>query len=196
MPDTQPFIHPSSVIDEGAKIGEGTRVWHFCHISGGCSIGTHCSFGQNCYIAPGVVVGNGVKVQNNVSLYTGVIVEDDVFLGPSCVLTNVVNPRAAVSRKDEYKQTLIRRGATIGANATIVCGVTIGEYAFIAAGAVVTKDVPAYALMKGVPARRTSWMSRHGVQLEFKSGFARCEVSKTTYRIDTSSSGQSEVREC
>jgi len=151
MPDY--YAHPSAIIDEGAVIGVATKIWHFCHISTGAEIGDHCSFGQNCYAAPGVKVGNGVKVQNNVSLYTGVIVEDDVFLGPSCVLTNVINPRAAVSRKDEYKTTLIKKGATIGANATIICGVTIGEYAFIAAGAVVTKDVPPYALMKGVPAR-------------------------------------------
>lgn len=146
--------HPSAIIDDGATIGADTRIWHFCHISSGAVIGERCSFGQNCYVADGVTVGNGVKVQNNVSLYTGVVVEDDVFLGPSCVLTNVINPRAAVSRRDEYKTTLIKKGATIGANATIVCGVTIGEYAFIAAGAVVTRDVPPYALMKGVPARQ------------------------------------------
>lgn len=152
MPDYQ--AHPTAVIDEGARIGADTKIWHFCHISSNSTIGSGCSFGQNCFVAPGVIIGNGVKVQNNVSLYTGVIVEDDVFLGPSCVLTNVINPRAAVSRKNEYKQTLIRKGATIGANATIVCGVTIGEYAFIAAGAVVTKDVPDYALMKGVPAKQ------------------------------------------
>lgn len=147
-------VHPSAIVDAGAQVGAGSKIWHFCHVSSGAVIGEHCSFGQNCYVADGVTVGNGVKVQNNVSLYTGVIVEDDVFLGPSCVLTNVINPRAAVSRRDEYKTTLIKKGATIGANATIICGVTIGEYAFIAAGAVVTRDVPAFALMKGVPARQ------------------------------------------
>lgn len=160
MPDYQ--AHPTAVIDEGARIGADTKIWHFCHISSDTLIGSSCSFGQNCFVATGVKIGNGVKVQNNVSLYTGVIVEDDVFLGPSCVLTNVINPRAAVSRKDEYKQTLIRKGATIGANATIVCGVTIGEYAFIAAGAVVTKDVPDHALMIGVPAKQDGWMGSEG----------------------------------
>lgn len=154
--------HPSAIIDEGATIGADSCIWHFCHISADSAIGERCSFGQNCYVAPGVRIGNGVKVQNNVSLYTGVVVEDDVFLGPSCVLTNVINPRSEVSRKDEYKTTLIKKGATIGANATIVCGVTIGEYAFIAAGAVVTKDVPSYALMKGVPAIQDGFYDAHG----------------------------------
>lgn len=160
MPTYQ--AHPSAIIDEGAQIGDDTKIWHFCHISPESVIGKQCSFGQNCFVAPGVSIGNGVKVQNNVSLYTGVSIEDDVFLGPSCVLTNVINPRSAVSRKDEYKPTLIKKGATIGANATIVCGVTIGQYAFIAAGAVVTKDVPDYAMMKGVPAKQDGWMSDTG----------------------------------
>jgi len=160
MPNYQ--AHPSAIIDDGAQIGADTRIWHFCHISADSEIGEHCSFGQNCFVAPGVVIGNGVKVQNNVSLYTGVIVEDDVFLGPSCVLTNVINPRAAVPRKDEYKTTLIKKGATIGANATIVCGVTIGEYALIAAGAVVTKDVPDFALMMGLPAHQDGWVNEAG----------------------------------
>ena len=154
--------HSTAIIDDGAQIGANTKIWHFCHISAGAEIGENCSFGQNCYVAPGVKIGDGVKVQNNVSLYTGVIVEDDVFLGPSCVLTNVINPRAAISRKDEYKTTLIKKGVTIGANATIICGVTIGEYAFIAAGAVVTKDVPPHALMKGIPARIAGEMNKAG----------------------------------
>lgn len=174
--------HPSAIIDDGAVIGNDTRIWHFCHISSGSTIGEKCSFGQNCFVAPEVTIGNGVKVQNNVSLYTGVIVEDDVFLGPSCVLTNVFNPRSAVSRKHEYRQTLIRQGATIGANATIVCGTTIGRYAFIGAGAVITKDVPDFALMTGVPARQTGWMSRHGAKLTFDSnGHASCPESGEQY---------------
>ncbi|MEM7789884.1 MAG: acyltransferase [Verrucomicrobiota bacterium] len=158
--------HQTAIIDDGAQIGADTKIWHFCHISGDCEIGSGCSFGQNCYVAPGVQIGNGVKVQNNVSIYTGVTVEDDVFLGPSCVLTNVINPRSAVSRREEYKPTLIRKGATIGANATIVCGITIGKYAFIAAGAVVTKDVPDYALMKGVPAKIDGYYNAHGERVE------------------------------
>lgn len=162
MPDYH--AHPSAIIDDGAHIGSDTRIWHFCHISADSKIGEHCSFGQNCFVAPGVNIGNGVKVQNNVSLYTGVVVEDEVFLGPSCVLTNVINPRAAVNRKDEYKTTLIKKGATIGANATIICGVTIGEYAFVAAGAVVTKDVPDYAVVMGVPAEQRGWMDKQGHQ--------------------------------
>lgn len=158
--------HPTAIIDDGAVIGDDTRIWHFCHISNGSVIGAKCSFGQNCFVAPEVTIGNNCKVQNNVSLYTGVIVEDDVFLGPSCVLTNVINPRSAVSRKHEYKTTRIRQGATIGANATIVCGVTIGRYAFIGAGAVVTKDVPDYALMVGVPAQQMGYMDRQGNRCE------------------------------
>ncbi|MGF1530275.1 MAG: Gfo/Idh/MocA family oxidoreductase [Puniceicoccaceae bacterium] len=154
--------HPTAIIDPGAQIGQGSRIWHFCHISHGAQIGENCSFGQNCYVADGVTVGHRVKVQNNVSLYTGVTVEDDVFLGPSCVFTNVTNPRAAISRRDEYKTTLIKKGATIGANATILCGLTIGEYAFIAAGAVVTKDVPPYALMKGIPAKQDGSFTKTG----------------------------------
>lgn len=158
-------IHPSAIVDAGAVLGEGTRVWHFCHISAGARIGARCSFGQNCFVADDVVVGDGVKVQNNVSLYTGTVVEDDVFLGPSCVLTNVVNPRSHVSRREEYRRTVLRRGATVGANATIVCGVEIGRFAFVGAGAVVTHDVDAFAQVTGTPARRSGWRCQCGEKL-------------------------------
>ena len=156
------FIHSSSFVDEGATIGPGTKIWHFSHVQSGSRIGSNCIFGQNCNVANDVVIGNNVKVQNNVSIYTGTVIEDDVFLGPSCVLTNVSNPRSQVLRHSLYEKTLIRRGATIGANATIVCGITLGRYCFIAAGAVVTKDVPDYAFIVGVPGKQKSWMSRHG----------------------------------
>ncbi len=156
--------HPTAVVDDGAEIGDGTRIWHFCHVMPGARIGADCVVGQGCYIG-NVRIGDGVRIQNNVSVYDGVTLEDGVFCGPSCVFTNVVNPRAEVSRKDEFLPTLVRRGATIGANATIVCGATIGEYAFIAAGAVVRGDVPAFALVAGVPARRVGWMCRCGVRL-------------------------------
>jgi UDP-2-acetamido-3-amino-2,3-dideoxy-glucuronate N-acetyltransferase len=159
------FVHPSSYIDQPCEIGEGTRIWHFCHIMSGAKIGKGCTLGQNVMVASRVVVGDNVKIQNNVSLYTGVLIEQDVFLGPSCVFTNVVNPRSQITRKSEYQQTLVKRGATIGANATIVCGATIGRYAFIGAGAVVRGDVPDYALMLGVPAVQKGWMSRHGHRL-------------------------------
>jgi len=158
-------VHPSAIVDDGAVIGDGTKIWHFCHVSSGAEIGERCVFGQNVFVAPRVKVGNGVKVQNNVSLYEGVVLEDFVFCGPSMVFTNVINPRAHVVRRHEFRQTLVGRGASFGANCTIVCGITVGEYAFIGAGAVVTKDVPAYALMTGVPARRTGWMSRRGHKL-------------------------------
>ncbi len=182
---TETKIHPTAVVDSGARIGEGTRIWHFCHVSDDSVIGERCSFGQNCFVAPGVTVGDNVKVQNNVSLYTGVVVEDDVFLGPSCVLTNVINPRSEVNRKDEYRKTVIRKGATIGANATIVCGTTIGRYAFVGAGAVVTKDVPDFALMVGVPAKQTGWMSREGRRLELDAnGTATCPASNARYRLE------------
>ena len=156
------FCHPTAIVDQGAHIGPGTRIWHFCHVMGGARIGERCVLGQNVFVGGRAVLGNGVKVQNNVSIYDDVICEDDVFLGPSCVLTNVVNPRAFVERKTEYRQTRIRRGASVGANATIVCGVTLGEYCFVGAGAVVTRDVPAYALVYGTPARRRGWVSRTG----------------------------------
>lgn len=156
------FVHESSYVDDGAEIGKGTKIWHFSHVLSGARIGERCSFGQNVSVAGGTVIGNNVKVQNNVSIYEGTTIEDDVFLGPSCVLTNVTNPRSQVVRRSLYEETLIRRGASIGANATVVCGITIGRYAFVAAGAVVSKDVRDYALMVGVPARQKGWMSRHG----------------------------------
>ncbi len=159
-------VHSSAIVDEGAQIGEGTRIWHWVHISAGARIGSGCSFGQNVFVGNRVVIGNNVRVQNNVSIYDNVTLEDGVFCGPSMVFTNVYNPRAEVSRKDEYRDTLVKRGATLGANCTIVCGTTIGEYAFIGAGAVVNRDVPAFALMLGVPARQAGWMSRHGERLD------------------------------
>ena len=177
--------HETAVVDEGASIGEGTRIWHFCHVSAGARIGARCSFGQGCFVADGVVIGDGVKVQNQVSIYAGTTIEDDVFLGPSCVLTNVSNPRSQVSRRALYEPTVIRRGATVGANATVVCGATLGRYAFVAAGAVVTGDVPDYALMMGVPARRVGWMSRHGhrLALEAVGDQAACPESGLRYRM-------------
>ena len=178
------FAHDTAVIDEGAIIGDGTKIWHFSHIMPNCKIGNNCNIGQNVVISPDVVLGNNVKVQNNVSLYTGVICEDDVFLGPSCVFTNVINPRSAVVRKDEYRQSIIRKGVSIGANATIVCGYEIGEYAFIGAGAVITKPVKAYALMVGNPARHKGWMSKMGHKLEFNNqGIAQCPESKEQYEL-------------
>ena len=181
----QYFAHATAVIDEGCTIGEGTKIWHFSHIMNGAVIGNNCNLGQNVVVSPKVVLGNNVRVQNNVSIYEGVICEDDVFLGPSMVLTNVINPRSAVSRKSEYKTTLIKKGATIGANATIVCGNVIGEYAFIGAGAVVTKTVPAYALIVGNPGKQTGWMSEYGHKLKFnENGIAVCEESKQEYRLE------------
>lgn len=178
------YIHPSSFVDEGARIGDDTRIWHFCHIMPRAVIGRGCSLGQNVFVADGVVVGDNVKIQNNVSLYTGVICEDDVFLGPSMVFTNVYNPRSAVSRKDAYMPTRIGKGATIGANATIVCGATVGAYAFVGAGAVVRGDVKPYALMVGVPARQVGWMSAHGERLDFDAdGHAVCPGSGARYSL-------------
>ncbi|MCI1780043.1 MAG: N-acetyltransferase [Bacteroidales bacterium] len=176
------FADSTAIIDKGCIIGRGTKIWHFSHIMTGCKIGENCNIGQNVVISPDVVLGNNCKVQNNVSVYTGVICGDDVFLGPSCVFTNVINPRASVNRKSEYKKTLIGRGVTIGANATIVCGHNIGDYAFIGAGAVVADEVPAYALMVGNPARRTGWMSRFGCKLHFNdNGEAVCPESGEKY---------------
>lgn len=179
------FAHSTAVIDEGCTIGEGTKVWHFSHIMPGAVIGANCNLGQNVVVSPKVVLGNNVRVQNNVSIYEGVICEDDVFLGPSMVLTNVINPRSAVSRKSEYKTTVIKKGATIGANATIVCGNIIGAYAFIGAGAVVTKSVPDYALIIGNPGRQTGWMSEFGHKLHFdNNNLAVCEESKQEYVLE------------
>jgi UDP-2-acetamido-3-amino-2,3-dideoxy-glucuronate N-acetyltransferase len=177
------FVHPSAIIDDGCKIGNGTKVWHFSHIMTGCEIGENCTIGQNVFVSPKVRLGNNVRVQNNVSIYEGVICEDDVFLGPSMVFTNVINPRSAVSRQHDYLQTLVKKGASIGANATIVCGNEIGEYAFIGAGAVVTKPVPAYALVVGNPARQTGWMSEYGHKLVFENGNAVCPESRQKYRL-------------
>lgn len=175
------FAHESAYVDEGASIGHGTKIWHFCHVMPGAVVGEGCTLGQNVVVMPGVRIGNGVKLQNNVSVYEGVVLEDDVFCGPSCVFTNVINPRSAIPRKAEYLPTLVRRGASIGANATIICGATIGEYAFIGAGAVVRGSVPAYALMLGVPARQAGWMCRCGVRLELRSGGAICSACGTRY---------------
>ncbi len=176
-------IHSTAVVDPGAKIGAGTKVWHFSHIYAGAEIGERCSFGQNTMVASGVRIGSNVKVQNNVAIYTGTTIEDDVFLGPSCVLTNVSNPRSQVVRQGIYEKTLIRRGATIGANATVVCGVTIGRYAFVAAGAVVTKNIPDYGCVRGVPGKQIGWMSRHGHPLEFDDQqIAVCPESALKYQ--------------
>jgi UDP-2-acetamido-3-amino-2,3-dideoxy-glucuronate N-acetyltransferase len=177
--------HATAVIDEGCQIGEGTKIWHFCHIMPQSIIGKNCSLGQNVVVSPQVTLGNNVKVQNNVSIYTGVECEDDVFLGPSCVFTNVINPRAAIIRKTEYKKTWVKKGVTIGANATIVCGVTIGQYAFIGAGTVVIRDVKDYALMVGNPAKQIGWMSEFGEKLHFdNNGLATCSQTQEQYQLN------------
>ena len=182
--DRKYFAHETAVIDEGARISKGTRIWHFSHIMSGSEIGENCNIGQNVVISPGVKLGRNVKVQNNVSIYTGVICEDDVFLGPSMVFTNIVNPRSAIIRKDSYESTIVEKGASIGANSTIVCGHRIGKYSFIGAGAVVTKDVKPYALVVGNPARQTGWMSEYGHKLEFdENGFATCPESGERYSL-------------
>jgi UDP-2-acetamido-3-amino-2,3-dideoxy-glucuronate N-acetyltransferase len=180
MPDY--FAHPTACVDDGAVIGAGTKIWHFCHVMPGAVIGERCSLGQNVVVMPGTRLGDNVKIQNNVSVYEGVTLEDDVFCGPSCVFTNVSTPRSHVSRRGEYQPTLVRRGATIGANATVVCGVTLGRYAFVGAGAVVTKDVADFALVVGSPARRVGWMCHCGVRLGLEEGAARCERCGTAYR--------------
>mgnify|MGYP000866514834 CR=1 FL=1 len=179
------FHHETACVDQPCEIGDGTRIWHFCHIMSGVKIGRQCIFGQNCHVANDVVIGNNVKVQNNVSIYTGTTIEDDVFLGPSCVLTNVTNPRSQINRHALYEKTLLRKGCSIGANATVVCGVTIGRYAFIAAGAVVTRDIPDYALIIGVPGRQAGWISRHGYRLPDpdSEGIMRCPESGLRYQI-------------
>lgn len=179
-------VHPSAIVDEGAKIGDGSRVWHFAHVCGGARIGEKCSLGQNVFVGNDVVIGSNVKIQNNVSVYDAVTIEDDVFCGPSMVFTNVYNPRSAVTRKDEYRKTLIKKGATLGANSTIVCGTTVGEYAFVGAGAVINKDVPDFALMVGVPAKQIGWMSRFGERLDLPlKGNAEtlCQNTKEKYAL-------------
>jgi UDP-2-acetamido-3-amino-2,3-dideoxy-glucuronate N-acetyltransferase len=178
------FAHETAVIDPGCTIGKGTKIWHFTHIMSDAIIGENCNLGQNVVVSPDVILGKNVKVQNNVSIYTGVVCEDDVFLGPSMVFTNIVNPRSAVIRKDQYAKTIVRKGATIGANSTIICGHEIGEYAFIGAGAVVTKNVPRYALIVGNPARHVGWMSEYGHRLDFNDeGIAECPESKDKYLL-------------
>jgi UDP-2-acetamido-3-amino-2,3-dideoxy-glucuronate N-acetyltransferase len=182
--DLNYLIHPTAIIDDGCNIGEGSKIWHFSHLMTGCNVGKNCNIGQNVFIASKVILGDNVKVQNNVSIYEGVICEDDVFLGPSMVFTNVINPRSALIRKNEYKQTIVRKGATIGANATIVCGNEIGEYAFVGAGAVVTRAVLPYALVMGNPARQTGWVSERGHRLEFDiAGYAYCPENGDKYKL-------------
>ncbi|MBS9765973.1 MAG: N-acetyltransferase [Flavobacteriaceae bacterium] len=179
------FAHETAVIDEGCQIAQGTKIWHFSHIMPNCKIGENCNIGQNVVVSPDVVLGRNVKVQNNVSIYTGVICEDDVFLGPSMVFTNVINPRSAVNRKSEYMKTVVKKGASIGANATIVCGNDIGKFAFVGAGAVVTKEIPDYALVVGNPSRQIGWVSEYGHRLEFdEKGFATCKESGQEYQLE------------
>ncbi len=177
------YCHPTAIVDSGASIGKGSKIWHFCHIMPKAVIGEDCSLGQNVFVADGVRLGNNVKVQNNVSIYSGVICEDDVFLGPSMVFTNVMNPRSAINRKSEYLTTFVEKGATIGANATIVCGNRVGRYAFVGAGTVVTKDIPAFALVVGNPGRQKGWMSRYGHRLHFENGHATCPESGERYHL-------------
>jgi UDP-2-acetamido-3-amino-2,3-dideoxy-glucuronate N-acetyltransferase len=182
------FNHETAIIDEGCEIGKGTKIWHFSHIMPNCKIGDNCNIGQNVVVSPGVILGNNVKVQNNVSIYTGVICEDDVFLGPSMVFTNVINPRSAVNRRDQYAKTYVGKGASIGANATIVCGHDIGEFSFVGAGAVVTKTIPAFALVVGNPSKQIGWVSEYGHRLDFdENGKAVCEESSQEYKLENDS---------
>jgi UDP-2-acetamido-3-amino-2,3-dideoxy-glucuronate N-acetyltransferase len=185
MSDKNYFVHETSVVDDGAEIGEGTKIWHFSHIMKGAKIGKRCVFGQNVFVGPDVQIGNRCKIQNNISIYKGVTIEDEVFCGPSCVFTNVYNPRAFIERKDEFLPTLVKKGATIGANATIICGITIGRYALIGAGAVAKKDVPDYALVVGVPAKQIGWVCRCGIKLKSfdSSGRAKCESCGCEYKL-------------
>jgi UDP-2-acetamido-3-amino-2,3-dideoxy-glucuronate N-acetyltransferase len=178
------FVHESSYVDEPCQIGDGTKIWHFCHVMQNSQIGENCNIGQNVVVSPDVILGNNVKVQNNVSIYTGVVCEDDVFLGPSMVFTNVINPRSHINRKEEYKPTLIKKGATIGANATIVCGHTIGQYALIGAGSVVVKDIKDYALMAGNPARQIGWICQCGEKIDFKNGESHCSHCGSEYTLE------------
>ncbi len=185
MDDTSFFAHPSAYIDQGAEIGPNTKIWHFCHVMPSAKIGKACNIGQNVYIDQNVIIGNGVKIQNNVSVYANVIIEDDCFLGPSMVFTNVINPRAFIERKTEFKTTLVKKGCSIGANATIVCGITLGQFSFIGAGAVITKNVPDFALMAGVPAKQIGWVSRNGQKLSFDQyGTAFCPSTKEKYTLN------------
>jgi UDP-2-acetamido-3-amino-2,3-dideoxy-glucuronate N-acetyltransferase len=179
------YAHETAIVDEGCSIGKGTKIWHFSHVMSNCTLGENCNIGQNVVVSPDVILGNNVKVQNNVSLYTGVICEDDVFLGPSMVFTNVNNPRSGVNRRGQYSKTVVKKGASIGANATIVCGHDIGEYAFVGAGSVVTKHIPPYALVVGNPARQIGWMSEYGHRLEFnENGLATCPESNQEYKLE------------
>ncbi len=191
---SQPYINPSAVVDEGAILGDGVKVWHFCHIMPQARLGTGTSLGQNCFVASGVVVGKNCKIQNNVSLYQGVTLGDNVFLGPSCVFTNVINPRSEVVRRDAYAPTHLGDGASVGANATILCGINIGRYAFVGAGAVVLRDVPDYAIMVGNPAVQNGWMSEHGCRLEFVDRKAKCPESGLEYSLEVSSDGGEKVK--
>lgn len=181
---TDYFVHETAIIDQGAQIGSDTKIWHFTHVMGSAQIGRNCNIGQNVYIDKNVIIGNGVKIQNNVSVYSNVTIEDDCFLGPSMVFTNVINPRAFIERKTEFKNTLVKKGCSIGANATIVCGTTLGEYSFIGAGTVVTKDVPNYAMVVGVPSKQIGWMSKHGEKLIFNNeGIAICPATQEKYKL-------------
>jgi len=181
------FIHPTAVIEKGAEIGASTKIWHFCHFMPECKVGNHCNFGQNVFLDNNVIIGDRVKIQNNVSVYNSVVIEDDVFLGPSMVFTNVINPRSFIERKNEFMKTIVRKGATIGANATIVCGVEIGSYSMVGAGSVITKDVPAYALMMGNPALQVGWVSEEGHTLEFIDNIAVCPGTGKKYKVATNS---------